>query len=202
MPVDFLRHIVNPTIEKYVKTGVLTSRDSIEIKRMVFEAEEKYRFSIYGGDVANLASYLRSSEFKELINYLKSINATGVLVELISQLKEHYGNVIDILMVIEDITKEIENTTKKKSTLKPMKKRMNLTEPEAFDLVKQIFGASNIKNLKTGIKIELSPHVDLKITPTRNYLKLEIRLAYTLDREDVIALLGKVKEIAEKTSRF
>ena len=74
--VDFLRHVVN---------YVLSSRTDIprqvvdEVRGKVEKAEEKYNFSAFGGDVTELAEYIKSNDFDELIKTLKELEAYEIL---------------------------------------------------------------------------------------------------------------------------
>jgi len=40
LKLDFLRHIANPLIDKYVEEGKLSPRDAIEVKKALYRAEE------------------------------------------------------------------------------------------------------------------------------------------------------------------
>jgi len=109
---DFLRNIVNPALSKHVKVkeGLRNSVD--EIRRLVFDAENKYKFSIYNGDPANLAKYLVSDDFKLVVDLFKSSEALEVLEEILLEAKTKYR---DIPVVVEAVDKILEQVAKLKA---------------------------------------------------------------------------------------
>ena len=78
---DFLRHIANPIIAR--STGKLALSVVDDIKKRLGRAEDKYRFSLYNGDLRRLADYLKSEDFIDLIKYLKALNQEWILEEIL-----------------------------------------------------------------------------------------------------------------------
>ena len=95
MNVDFIRHIVNPVLNKYMvnqeKTRVL-----IEVKKLFQQSEEVYRFSIYNGDPRNLAAFLKSNDFTRIVNILKSAGMTYLITEILSEALASYSGIKEV----------------------------------------------------------------------------------------------------------
>ncbi|MEM1873554.1 MAG: hypothetical protein QXS85_02280 [Acidilobaceae archaeon] len=88
--LDFLRHIFNATLvekswEKLPPTVVIE-----ELKKRMARAEDKFKFSIYGGDPRRLVDFLDSDEWREIVNYAKSMDALWILEEALKKLEREY----------------------------------------------------------------------------------------------------------------
>ena len=107
-PLDFLRQIVNVVLaESNLPPQVMN-----DIKKMIARAEDKYRFSVFGGDVRKLKDYFESPEFEDLINVVKSahtdkVKALEVLLKILEKAKEAYKDYPDIVAVIEKKIEEV-----------------------------------------------------------------------------------------------
>ncbi len=95
---DFLRHIVNRVLAE--KRDVPRQVDS-DVRRFVGRAEDKYRFSIYGGDPARLAEYLMSPDFEDLVNLLKGAGLVEVVEEILKRTIEHYKDYPEVVRAAE-----------------------------------------------------------------------------------------------------
>jgi len=102
---DFLRNIVNPKLSKYVKTGGEIAKYVEEIRKRILEAENKYGFSIYGGDPEKLKDYLLSDDFKLIVKLFKSANSLSILEEILIEAKSKYS---DLPSVVEAVDKALE----------------------------------------------------------------------------------------------
>ncbi|MCS7107146.1 MAG: hypothetical protein NZ902_03470 [Acidilobaceae archaeon] len=85
---DFLRHIVNRVLMDYAHK--MPARVLEDIKERIGRGEDKYNFSVYGGDPGRIAEYLSSEEWFDLVKYVRSIGMTGVLEDILKALAEEY----------------------------------------------------------------------------------------------------------------
>ncbi|MEB3817009.1 MAG: hypothetical protein LRS46_03610 [Desulfurococcales archaeon] len=85
---DFLRHIANKVIAE--NTAKIPLPVVGDIRKALARAEDKYKFTIFGGNPLKLLDYFDSSEFQELIEMLKSHQLEWVLVEILKRLSEDY----------------------------------------------------------------------------------------------------------------
>jgi hypothetical protein len=101
---DFLRHIVNRVLAE--KKDLPRQVDS-DVRKFVGRAEDKYRFSIYGGDPARLAEYLMSPDFEDLINLLKGAGLLDVVEEILKRTIEHYRDYPEVVRAAEARLKQL-----------------------------------------------------------------------------------------------
>lgn len=87
---DFVRHIVNAVLAE--EGNNLSPRIIQEISGLFAHYEEKYRFSIYGGDIVNLAKFFSSSDFKEVVSIFRSNNVIHLLEKILAKSLEEYGD--------------------------------------------------------------------------------------------------------------
>ena len=102
--IDFLRHIVNRVLAESGLSPQLID----DVRKRIAYAEERYKFSAFGGDVKRLADYLRSREFDELITVFKSGNALQKLKEILEIAKQKYSDISEVVAAIEDALKRVE----------------------------------------------------------------------------------------------
>lgn len=99
MRKDFLRHIVNRVL---ADSGENLPRQVIDdVRKFVSKAEEKYRFSAFGGSVSNLAKYLSSSDFDDLVTILRSAGGLDVLRRILEEARSSYGDLKDVVAAID-----------------------------------------------------------------------------------------------------
>ncbi len=85
---DFLRHIVNHILSRYAEKIPISAFN--EIRNRFSKAEEKYKFTVFGGDPYRLLDYLDSEDFDALITYVKSANIEEVLQSILKALAQEY----------------------------------------------------------------------------------------------------------------
>jgi len=85
------------------RANLKTSID--EVRKLIFEAENKYRFSIYNGDPSNLAAYLMSEDFKLVLNIFESANSLDILEEILLEARKKYSDIITVVNAIEAVIK-------------------------------------------------------------------------------------------------
>ncbi|MCE4612169.1 MAG: hypothetical protein F7B17_09390 [Desulfurococcales archaeon] len=87
---DFLRHIANRVIAEYAHKLPATTVE--DIRKRLSSAEDKFKFSIYGGDPARLLDYFESEEWAGLVDYAKNTHSEEVLLQILKRLAEEYGD--------------------------------------------------------------------------------------------------------------
>jgi hypothetical protein len=102
MSVDFVRHIVNPILSRVidVKKGEHV-KILDEIRRIISDYEEKYGFSIYGGEVDKLVDFLISSDFDYLVKVFDTYGLRDALVNILEEALEAYRSHGEISKAIE-----------------------------------------------------------------------------------------------------
>ncbi len=111
--VDFLRHIVN----RELASSDIPPQVIEDIKRILGRAEDKYRFDAYGGDIRNLAKFLESSDFNDLVAVIKSSQTpttVDIMIRILEKTKEIYSDYEDLVAII----------SKKINELKELKNKM------------------------------------------------------------------------------
>ena len=85
---DFLRHIAMPAISRIA--GEFPPSVIEDAKKWLSNAENKYRFSIYGGDPKRVIEYLYSEDWRDFVTSLKGSNAERIAEEILRALVEAY----------------------------------------------------------------------------------------------------------------
>ena len=102
--IDFLRHIVNRVlIEEKLPPQIVD-----EIRKQVASAEDRYKFSAFGGDVAKLVDYLKSKDFDLLVSTFKAANGLKVLERILKKAKESYKEFDELSRVLDEKLRELE----------------------------------------------------------------------------------------------
>ncbi len=86
---DFLRHIANKVIAEYSKkiaAGIIE-----DVRNHLGKAEDKYKFSIYGGDPRGIIAYLKSEDWKDLVDYAANTNSLELLRDILVSLAKEYS---------------------------------------------------------------------------------------------------------------
>jgi len=86
---DFLRHIAMPVIaEQASRYPPPVIEDA---KKWLANAENKYRFSIYGGDPRRIAEFLASEDWSDFVASLRGSKAEDLAVAILERLIREYG---------------------------------------------------------------------------------------------------------------
>ena len=102
--LDFLRHIVNRILAE--RKDMPRQVDS-DVRKFVGRAEDKYHFSMYGGDPSRLAEYLLSPDFEDLVNLLKGAGLIEVAEEILEKTIENYKECPEVVRAAEMRLKQI-----------------------------------------------------------------------------------------------
>ncbi len=105
---DFLRHIANRVIAEYASK--LPSSTVEEIRRMLGEAEDRFKFTIYGGDPYRLIAFFDSEEWRNLVVYAKNTHSEELLKAILARLGEEYSS--ECSVVAERAAEEAERIEK------------------------------------------------------------------------------------------
>ncbi|MEM0378391.1 MAG: hypothetical protein QXP68_01735 [Thermosphaera sp.] len=93
MNIDFTRHIVNPILSKFidVKKGEHVKILN-EIRKVLGEMEDKYKFSSFGGEPGRLSGFLAGSDFDLFAKIFKTYGLQEALIKILEETKEAYKN--------------------------------------------------------------------------------------------------------------
>ena len=182
---DPLRHIVNRVLAdaaSKIPTPVLE-----DLRKAFAKAEDKFKFTIYGGDPIKLIDYFGSDDFADLINIASSLNIEWVLKEILEAIAEEYR-----ITCPEVARKAIE-------TLKELEERKGSTRkeamsPEAVYRKLRILGYNPELLPDKSIKFDL-PSLSVTVTVKDDVIHYSIcrkGKVYTVE-----GLLTKVNKISE-----
>jgi len=101
--VDFLRHIVNRILAEYSLPRQIVE----DVRKSIGYAEERYKFSSFGGDPRRLADYLRSRDFDDVVMLLRGAKAEEVLVKILEEVKRRYSDYREVVEAAEERLREI-----------------------------------------------------------------------------------------------
>ena len=110
--LDFLRQIVNRVLAE----SKMPSQAVDDIRKQIAYAEERYKFSSFGGNVEKLADYILSKDFNTLIQSFKSANAIDELKKILNKAIEAYNDVPSVVEAIRRRLEEIEKLRQEEST--------------------------------------------------------------------------------------
>ena len=172
--IDFLRHIVNYVLASKMDVVKQVADD---VRKMVEKAEEKYKFSAFGGDVKRLADYLRSPDFDELVKFLRDAGKIDLLEEILRLAREKYKNIPEI---VEAVDARLKTLSQEKEELKEVS--------EAFDkIINTVGDRAVVERIGTTLNITIkgigriivsydpvdkSYNIDLEITGSRKKVSL------------------------------
>lgn len=100
---DFLRNVVNTKLS--INSDRLPASLIEDLREELGKAEDKYKFSVYGGDVRRLADYLSSPDFEKIVMLARAHNALWILREILEDTMREY---IDTPEIVEAARKRLE----------------------------------------------------------------------------------------------
>jgi len=192
---DFLRSIVNPILNKYVERG-MPIKVANEVRKLVFQAEAKYKFSVYDGDVRNLKFYLESREFADLLNFLRLSGCVGVLVEVLESAKKAYSEIENLQATIERALYYVrESATRGSNGDSELPSNID----EVAEILKKRLSAKQVKTSKRTIRLTIDENTELKVRVFREKAVLEVLVRRVIERPVWRELLEVIERFAEKT---
>lgn len=192
---DFLRSIVNPILNEYVERG-MPIKVASEVRKLIFLAEVKYKFSIYDGDIRNLKLYLESREFADLVDFLRSTNCINVLVEVLERAKKAYSDIEYLRSTIERALYQV-----KESLTKGSNKEDELLRSidELAERLKKKINTKQVKMLKRTIRLVIDENTELKIKVFRGRVIVEVLVRRVIEKPAWKDLLEVIERFVEKT---
>jgi len=192
---DFLRSIVNPILNEYVERG-MPIKVASEVRKLIFLAEVKYKFSIYDGDIRNLKLYLESREFADLVDFLRSTNCIDVLVEVLERAKKAYSGIEYLRSTIERALYQV-----KESLTKGSNKEDELLRSidELAERLKKKINTKQVKMLKRTIRLVIDENTELKIKIFRGRVIVEVLVRRVIEKPVWKDLLEVIERFVEKT---
>ena len=177
---DFLRHIVN----KILAERKIPWQVGSDIRKFVGQAEDKYKFSIYGGDPARLAEYLSSRDFDDVLSIFRDSGLVKVAEEILEKVIEAYR---DYPEVVEAAKKRLEQ----------LKGRVEAVPEPLAKLGDAISSAvppgARVRRLEGKVVIEYGGAVIEVLPEDAGY-----RVVYSLSGEERLTSLGEVVALVKK----
>ncbi|NPA04813.1 MAG: hypothetical protein GXO09_01780 [Crenarchaeota archaeon] len=182
--VDFLRQIVNRVLAE----SQLPRQVVEDVRRMVGRAEDKYKFSAFGGDIRRLADYISSREFDDLVNLLKGADALNVLIEILERAKEAYRDYPEVVKAIEERLEEIKGKAEK------TEEKIDAAYKALKDLEEK---GLQVKKTNSEILISYPPLLDAKVTydKSKKVFIVEYKIEGRVQAESATGLYDAVKRL-------
>jgi len=195
--LDFLRQIANPLIDEYVRNGVITARDAVEVKKRFFHAEGKYGFNTYIGDPSKLSLFLNSRDFDELAEYLKSLGALQLILDILSRIEEVYR---DLVEVVDAARKARDRLSAEQLTTGGSKGVAKCLDLESLSsLIREKLNPSELLVEGNTVKALIGGGVEFSVSLHKQHVKIVIKAKKGDVGRAIKGLFEKVGEIAEKT---
>ncbi|MCY0868036.1 MAG: hypothetical protein OWQ48_02240 [Desulfurococcus sp.] len=187
MRKDFIRHIVNPVLNKYMTTPE-NAKILSEVRRMFQQGESTYGFSVYGGNPLNIAVFLKSSLFSSIVSMLESAGMKHIIDEILRETLEAYSDLSEVREAVEQLLSSTGQANSKTDQLKTLERILQSTG---------LFEHVEVKN--NSIIAETREGWRLEVTALKKGLRL--KLTYTESYEGRLeGFIGRVVELAKKIS--
>lgn len=105
--LDFLRQIMNVKMAEKIKEKKSLLIIVDEARKLVAKSENKYGFSIYGGNPEKIIDFLRSDDFDLLVHLFRSANAIDVLIEILEETGRNYSSLPGVAEAVKEKIKEL-----------------------------------------------------------------------------------------------
>jgi hypothetical protein len=109
---DPLRHVINRVLAEVADK--IPAPVVEDLRRSFSRAEDKFKFSIYGGDPSKLVEYLESEDFMDLVSTAMNLNVEWVIKEILESIADEYRVSCP---EISEKAKEVLKTLEEKKTL-------------------------------------------------------------------------------------
>ncbi|MEB3851623.1 MAG: hypothetical protein LRS49_03440 [Desulfurococcales archaeon] len=184
---DFLRHIANKVIsENTAKIPIPIIND---IRKALGRAEDKYKFSIFGGNPLRIRDYLKSQDFMDLVEQLSAHQLTWVLEKIIEALADEYS---DTCPPVAEEAKRILEEIKKSP--KERKDRDKMDQDIIYRTLK-LHGYKVERDDSGSILID-EPGIRARIRVVNGVIEFQIcRLGRASTLEALLARLEKIREL-------
>ncbi len=180
---DFLRHIVNRVLSNYAEKVPANILD--DIRKHIGRAEDKYRFTVFGGDPSKLVDYFNSDDWRDLVEYLRNLHMEWILKEILNTLIAEYS---------QNCPQVVETARKAAEGLETKGEERKIDRDTVYRSLK--YAGYKVEIAKDGgIEVE-EPNIRVRIEITNNKLHYRIckeGTASTLDA--VMARIEKIREL-------
>ena len=183
---DPLRHIINRVLSEV--TDKIPTPLLEDLRKAFSKAEDKYKFSIYGGSPENLVKYMESEDFADLLSTAINLNIEWVVKEILEALADEYR--LSCPKISKKALEIIEALEKKK-----VPKRKEKLDIDNIYRKLKIMGYNPERTSENSIKFEeLSVSVTLTVKEDMiEYAICKKGKAHTL--EGFLTKLSKIMEI-------
>jgi len=132
--IDFLRHIVN----RVLASSKVSQQIIDDIKKAVGRAEDRFKFDAFSGDVRRLADYIRSKDFNDLVNILKSTpEGMDVLRRILEEAKKAYSDIPEVVEAIDKKLKELGEPIREETREEqPIRKLAEKLQEKGFKIIR------------------------------------------------------------------
>jgi len=192
---DFLRNIVNPILNEHVERG-MPIKVASEIRKLVLQAENKYKFSVFGGDPRNLKLYLNSEEFSELVKFLATSGYRDVLLRILEETREAYSELEDVRLAVESAIRSISREDGFKDTSETSELSIGINE--LAETIRKRLGIDHVEVSKKSIKLLVNDNIELRLRVFKGKLKLEVVVRKLIERSTPEGLLEVIGKLVEK----
>lgn len=200
MKPDLLRHIANPIIDQYVRSGKLALKDAIEAKKLLYSAEENFKFSVYGGDPSNIVRYLRSEDFKYLVNLFKLAGAEEALLKILEVVRSLHSDIDGLQEALEHAIKLIRLPKDSDNNIAGSYVSQDCREINLDVLASILREKIDTHTLvtKTGLRTKLDDAGELSIRVTKQHIKIELKMKRNANRQVLVTRLRQVIDVAKE----
>jgi len=190
-----LRNIVNPILNEHVERG-MPIKVASEIRKLVLQAENKYKFSVFGGDPRNLKLYLNSEEFSELVKFLATSGYRDVLLRILEETREAYSELEDVRLAVESAIRSISREDGFKDTSETSELSIGINE--LAETIRKRLGIDHVEVSKKSIKLLVNDNIELRLRVFKGKLKLEVVVRKLIERSTPEGLLEVIGKLVEK----
>jgi hypothetical protein len=181
---DFIRNIANKVLADALDK--IPASAMSELRKRLGRAEDKHRFTIFGGNPANLEKYLKSGEWKDLVDYAEKTNVVWVLRRILEEaLKEYEANCPQVAKTIREELEKLESREKGET--------QEITLDSVYRMLK--FSGYKVEFSKEDEIIVDEPNI--KVTLTVKSGKIDYTICKSGKVGSVEALLAKIEKIRE-----
>ncbi len=178
---DFLRHIVNRVISESSARIPVSVID--DFKNKFARAEDKFGFSVFGGDPRKIVDFLSSEEWADIVDYARTTNTLWLLEAILRRAAEEYKQ--DCPVVASKVSEALE----------ALGKGVAVVESEtSFDVV--------VRKLKLhGLKVEVKEGECAEVEQPLMKVKLcvsEGRINYTICKEGKVSTVEALLTVMQK----
>ncbi|MEM4824693.1 MAG: hypothetical protein QW354_02320 [Desulfurococcaceae archaeon] len=190
MRYDFLRHIVNPILNKYIEMGI-SAKLIGDLKKMFQQAEDIYKFSPYNGSINNLTEFLRSKDFANIVNICKTNNLLNVLIEVLEDAKAKYSDIENIVNTIDSVLRDIKGNVD----------LVNRQQSASLkDFLSEKLSPLKVRSSKRGLRLTLRGNIVVRARYMGDNVDVEISMKKSVPIRNMWKIIEMVKAIEKEAN--